>query len=276
MDDFPLYILFIFIIGGILYSWVMWFVRRKVHGSKKLSNKKIIEYIHFLKSKLSAQPTAVNEIFHLPEKFKYEVLSADYSSESLQKISNYIGFYLGLLRSVKVSCIEEQTDDAWVSSSNGIVNSDVSQKHFSGFYKTVGFDHGEILLLKKSKYKFDNVIAVLAHECVHNYLYFHKVHKSDETENELLTDIAATYLGLGHLLYSGYKPVTWLDNFWSNLSGSGYTKHSIRIGYVDIGTIKRAIIISAKYRKWNHKEVIAGFSSWWDKVIFFLMFLFYR
>jgi hypothetical protein len=276
MSDILLYLLFIIVVGGILYTWVIWFIHRKGIRSKRLSNGRIKKYILFLKSKLPEQATAVNGIYSFPTHFRYEVLGAGYSSESLQKVSNHIGFYLGLLRSVKVSCIEEPIGDAWVSSSNGIFNSDVSQNHFSGFYKTVGFDHGEILLLRKSQYRFVNVIAVLAHECVHNYLHYHGVHKSDEKENELLTEVAATYLGLGHLLFSGYKPITWLDNFWSNLSGSGHIKHSIRIGYVSTGTIKRAIIMSAKYRKWNSKEVIANFSSIWDKVTCFILLLLHR
>ena len=276
MSDILLYLLFIVVVGGLLYSWVIWFIRRKGHRQKRLSSRKIKEYIHLLKSKLPEQPTAVNGIYCLPKEFRYEVLGADYSSESLQKISNHIGFYLGLLRSVKITCIEEPTGDAWVSSSNGIFTSDVSQKHFSGFYKTVGFDHGEILLLKKSQYGYINVIAVLAHECVHNYLYNHGVRISEEKENEWLTDVAAAYLGLGHLLFSGYKPITWLDNFWSNFSGSGHIKHSITLGYVDTGTIKRAIIISAKFRKWNPKEVISGFSSVWDKVTSYLLLLPHR
>jgi hypothetical protein len=43
----------------------------------RLSSKKIKEYINFLKSNLPDPPTAVNELFSLPEKFRHEVLGTN-------------------------------------------------------------------------------------------------------------------------------------------------------------------------------------------------------
>jgi hypothetical protein len=46
--------------------------------------------------------------------------------------------------------------------------------------------------------------AVLAHEITHLFLWQHGVEFSDKLENEILTDTAATYFGLGVLILNGF------------------------------------------------------------------------
>jgi len=183
---------------------------------------------------------------------------------------------LGLFKSVKITFIEEFTDNKWVGTSDGILVGDRNGSPVSGLYKTIGFDHSEILLIKKHKYELKHILAILAHEYTHNYLYHHRISESEESENEILTDLATAYLGLGHLLIPGYKPITWTSDHWNYVFASGYTTHTLSIGYVTPSTIRRAIIMSAGLRNWNPKEVIANFSSVWDKIIAYFQLWPYR
>ncbi|SPJ14772.1 conserved hypothetical protein [Syntrophobacter sp. SbD2] len=50
----------------------------------------------------------------------------------------------------------------------------------------------------------DDLLAVLAHEVTHTYLHRTGLHFSETMENEILTDTAATYLGLGNLILNAY------------------------------------------------------------------------
>ena len=48
-----------------------------------------------------------------------------------------------------------------------------------------------------ARYKINHILGILAHEYAHHYLYLHNIRKEKEWTNELMTDIAAIYLGLG-------------------------------------------------------------------------------
>ena len=49
------------------------------------------------------------------------------------------------------------------------------------------------------------MLAIIAHENVHNFMYEHSIKYDNTLDNEKLTDLLAVYLGFGHLLYSGYR-----------------------------------------------------------------------
>ncbi|MCK4905429.1 hypothetical protein KAS42_04220 [bacterium] len=241
-----------------------------------ISTRKIREKLDFLKTKLPNQPTAINNLYSLPGKFALEVMQSNYSQASLQKVSDHIGYYLGLLKSVKITFIEELTDNRWVGTSDGTLVGDKNGSPVSGLYKVVGFDSSEILLIKKHKYELEHVLAILAHEYTHNYLSHYGIREAEELENEILTELTTAYLGLGHLLIEGYKPITWTSDNWNYVLASGHTTHSLSIGYVTPNTIRKAIIISTELRGWDPKEVVLNFASIWDKIIAFFQLWPYR
>ncbi|OPZ92998.1 MAG: hypothetical protein BWY74_01333 [Firmicutes bacterium ADurb.Bin419] len=53
----------------------------------------------------------------------------------------------------------------------------------------------------------DSALCVLAHELTHQYLFMHGIDLTYQSvlDNELLTDIAAIYLGLGNLILNGHR-----------------------------------------------------------------------
>jgi hypothetical protein len=125
----------------------------------------------------------------------------------------------------------------------------VDQADKVGLYKVLSSFHREIQLTKKFRFNLENILGILAHEYSHNYLYFYKIREEDEIENEILTDVAAVYLGLGSLLLKGYEPITWTSNHWSRGDEQGYTTHSFQIGYISIDNIRYAIRRAAVLRQ---------------------------
>ena len=51
--------------------------------------------------------------------------------------------------------------------------------------------------------------AILAHELTHHFLESKHIHLPSTDENEKLTDLATSYLGLGKLTLNGYEPISW-------------------------------------------------------------------
>ena len=231
---------------------------------KIVSNRKIKKIIKLLSANLPKQPTAIKSLYTLPPHLAEEVIKNDYSIASLQKILDHIGYYLGILKSVKLSYMQKPAEGAWIASTDGI-STDNSDNSMAGLYQVKGFDRSEILLIKRNNLK--QILAILAHECTHNYLFYHGIKESDETENEILTDIASAYLGLGHLLLSGYEPISWNV---VNLLESSCKEHFSAVGYVSSESIKRAIVLSAESRDWATKEVVAVFPSAWEKITAYL------
>ena len=234
-----------------------------------LSKKRIQENLEFLKSHLPAKPTAVDGFYKLPKEFSNNVIDSGFSQNSLQKISDHMGYFLGILKSVRVTFVEENTDPRWTVSSGGDVYMDNNNSNVSGLYRVIGYDHSEILLIKKHRYQLKHILAILAHEYTHHYLYQKNIRKNNEDENEILTEVAAAYLGIGQLLVNGYKPIVWTSDYYNYVLVSGHTVHKMSVGYVTPETMKKAIILSAELRKWNPKEVVNSFSSVLDKIIVF-------
>jgi hypothetical protein len=57
----------------------------------------------------------------------------------------------------------------------------------------------------------DDLLAVLAHEITHIYLFRIGLSFDDTMENEILTDTAATYSGLRTLILNAYSCTKWFD-----------------------------------------------------------------
>lgn len=223
----------------------------------ELSGQMVREKLTFLKRELPKHVTAVSTPYSLPPGHAKEVRENNYSRAALQEISDHIGYYLGLLRSVEITFSEESAA-VWVGTSNGTIVHSESKTPISGLYQVIDPGHSRIVLIKKPGYRFRHILAILAHECTHNYLYHYGISGSDEMKNEILTDIAAAYLGLGHLLIPGYETIT----FWSE--GLRYTAD---IGYVTRKTIRTSVVLSAELRKWEPKDVIDKFPRFADRIV---------
>ncbi len=213
----------------------------------RISKKKLRAKLTYLHTKLPAQPTAAHGPYCLPEHLRKNVINSSFSQTSLQDISDHIGLYLGLLDSVKVT-IGIESSEYMLSTS-----SDSKKPDSVGLYKVLGGYSREIQLTKQFRFKLEHILAILAHEYTHHYLYHQGLYESDELENEILTEIATAYLGLGHLLIPGYQPIVW-----TRQSGDTSITYRKTIGYVLPSTIRRAIVASTRLRCWAPNKVLAG------------------
>ncbi len=209
---------------------------------RRLTKETIEDKLEYLHSKLPKQPTSIQGPYLLPKHFRKAVLDSNFSQSSLQKVSDHIGYFLGLLNSVRVKIGIESSEHMLSTVSYG-KNSD-----HVGLYKVVGGHIREIQLTKKFRFELCHILAILAHESTHHYLNNHGIEESNEIENEILTDVATAYLGLGALLLKGYMPIHWTSDEWDILIASGHTNHTMEIGYITPENIRHAIFCSAKLR----------------------------
>lgn len=198
-----------------------------------------LEYLH---SMLPKQPTSIQGPYSLPKHFRKAVLDSDFSQSSLQKISDHIGYFLGLLNSVKVKVGIESSEQMLSPVSYGANSDNV------GLYKVIGGHIREIQITKKLKFKLSHVMTILAHESTHDYLYHHRIREENELENEILTDLAAVYLGFGGIILKGYETIQWTSDEWDILIASGHTNHTMEIGYITPENVRHAIFCSSKLR----------------------------
>jgi hypothetical protein len=74
-----------------------------------LSNKEILFVFQYLIDSLPSKPTAVSGLYSLPKAFDYAFNGTTHQKEiALQKISDHMGHFLGLLNRVKVSFVEKR------------------------------------------------------------------------------------------------------------------------------------------------------------------------
>jgi hypothetical protein len=219
-----------------------------------LTKDRINYFLHILHSRLPEPPTAVKDLYELPPHLKSAAVDRfhPYTDSSLQAIADHIGFFLGIIASVKVT-IGIETSDYMM----GTVAAIREAGDRTGFFRVKTGLRREIQITKKHRFELETVLAVLAHESTHNYLFHHGIHLPDENENELLTDMACTYLGLGHILLAGYTPITWTSDHWREGDRSGHTRHTVSVGYVTPPTVYQAILYSAELRGWPSSSLVA-------------------
>lgn len=85
----------------------------------------------------------------------------------------------------------------------------------------------KINLEMKDEYDTDTIISVLAHEVMHQYLYFQGIKRRDAWENEILTDTAVVYCGYYEYMKRGYDIKHGINPF-------SYTK----VGYISVKDIE--------------------------------------
>jgi hypothetical protein len=96
----------------------------------------------------------------------------------------------------------------------------------------------------RKHYDFNRVVAIVCHEITHHYLFSKKVFLKETSENELLTDIGAIYLGFGNYLLRGYQPY---EN--REITAGGERMHCEHLGYISpwqISYVMKRIVIARK------------------------------
>jgi predicted RNA-binding Zn-ribbon protein involved in translation (DUF1610 family) len=232
-----------------------------------LSNEEIGFVFQYLKDSLPGKPTAVSGFYSLPKSFDHAFNGPTQQKETaLQKISDHMGHFLGLLNPIKVSFIEkktsgEKTHTVFIVDNEGNIGAKtqsefVEEEKYAGLYRVRGYDHREILIVNDRTFYLIHFLSVLAHEVTHNYLYQHKITARGKIDSEELTDLATIFLGFGIILLNGYKPSSAI---------------SCRLGYIDVSTIRRALIQSYSFRDWNFNDITRQF-AWFESHKYYFQF----
>lgn len=92
-----------------------------------------------------------------------------------------------------------------------------------------------------------SVIAVLGHELCHKLLADHGIERQgdDTYAYEILTDVTATYMGLGKLMLNGYEFAGWIRG----ASEAGATRARHRFGYLSIDEVAFAHAMTCRIRR---------------------------
>lgn len=108
-----------------------------------------------------------------------------------------------------------------------------------------------------------SVLATLGHEITHKYLHTHRLYKSydkkDELDNEVLTDIAAVYLGLGKLMMNGCEVQTSTTTYTGD--GSETTTRTYRSGYLTRNQFALAYQLVSSMRGIAKDVAVSGLSG---------------
>lgn len=123
----------------------------------------------------------------------------------------------------------------------------------------------EVFIEIDSKYKddYDIVLAVLSHEICHKLLYINNIQLFPEIENEMLTDAATIYTGLGKLSLNGCEKQKVSSITERKFSGTKTTTTTttFNVGYMDRTQFAFAYRFLCKIRKIKEDDVFKGLNA---------------
>lgn len=107
-----------------------------------------------------------------------------------------------------------------------------------------------------------SLLATLAHEITHKYLHMHQIAlppgPTSQYEDELLTDVAAVFLGLGKLMLNGCESQIELDDepFHTGIASEA----TLKAGYLDRSQLALVYRVVSFMRETSRHNVRAGLS----------------
>lgn len=192
---------------------------------------------------MPSQPTVVTDLYRIPLGFAERYNNADDRRPLIQELNDHMRFYLGVLEPIRVELVEDLHGSFdFAVDRTGIVIGEVRHQ-FAGLYS----GRRKITIANEQRYSFQNMCAILAHECTHNYMEIHSI-RLQEADPEILTDIAAAYLGFGFILLRGYET------------------YDMSLGYLSNKSIKEVIHLAVKLRGWSTSTLSECFESAFDKL----------
>lgn len=99
-------------------------------------------------------------------------------------------------------------------------------------------------------------IKVLAHEISHKYLAFHRLELDSTAANEILTDVAAIYLGFGTFALNGG---TYTETYRKDAQTT--VERTVKNGYIDLDESAFVYDIVCRMRGIGETEIFAGLNN---------------
>ena len=217
--SFGLFVLLIVGITHIVKYLIFLYQKAKVLQEEepifsRVSDVKLDKKIAYIQEKTREKRIYLAGVYTVPEDIRKELQRDKFSPDALQSLADSIVLHTGVFNLVEVKIEDAAPGDV------------------AGLYTTYGRMVREVHLYRNHKYSVQQIIAILIHECTHNFLYYHNLELPSEEENEILTDITAVYLGFGQLLLEGYKPVKEIAEKRYVDYAYGIRVHKWRIGYL--------------------------------------------
>ena len=182
----------------------------------RISDARLDGKIAHIQEKIRQKRICLAGVYTVPEEIRKELQRDKFSPDALQRLVDSIVLHTGVFNLVEVKV------------------EDARPGNVVGLYTTYGRMVREVQLYRNKKYSVQQIIAILIHECTHNFLYYHDLELPSEEENEILTDVTAVCLGFGRLLLEGYKPVKEIAEERYEDYAHGIRVHKWRIGYLKL------------------------------------------
>lgn len=113
--------------------------------------------------------------------------------------------------------------------------------------------------ISKEDYTHQNILAILSHEIMHRFLSLKGIGYPDATENEMLTDIATVYAGLGKLVLNG----VYSETRWTERRADKQIVHTSvhRIGYLDFRSFCFIYLTMNKMRGIQKRDIYSHLNA---------------
>lgn len=172
--------------------------------------------------------------YRIPKAIKKNIKKSDFSNESMQKLADDICDFLGIYNPIKVYMLSKMTDHIGIAGSIGTYNA-----------RRVG--KSEVNICKEHFLRFEHYVAIIVHEIIHHYLNERSIFFQDEYENEVLTDIAAIFMGFGHFFAKAYDTIHWTEDIDDPFNS--FRICTVKIGYLHLPQVQYALYKTARLRE---------------------------
>jgi hypothetical protein len=159
--------------------------------------------------------------FNLPIELKRLLLKRNFDPMSLRKLVRCIMEHLDLSMT-GINVIIEYTD-------NNLYDSCNNQKN----YKDSKVDENEILIVIKSYYSIEHIVALISYQCIYYYMNYKEIDIDNKFNGELILDVAAIYLGFGDFISKSHTPCEQVVEERKEIDKRIITKEVSIIGYLN-------------------------------------------
>lgn len=161
-------------------------------AKKYLKDEDIKKYIDYLYKEFKEKNIDIRldkkELFKVSDDLKRKLIYSRYDEKSIKELVYLILDYLK------------------IDSKDIVVESEYkSSKVKTGIAGLYYYDTYKIKVFVDPNYSFENIVSIVAHECMHHFLSKNGIKLKNEIDNETITDFSLIFLGFIKYVKDGYK-----------------------------------------------------------------------
>ena len=155
---------------------------------RNFKNEEIEENIDFLIKSLNEKNYSRKYEFKVRDDLRRRLIYSRYDDKSIKLLIDEIFNYLELW---------DRDVELVVTYKNSKVKTGIA-----GLYN---YNLEKIEVFVDPNYSFENIVSIVAHECMHHFLTKKGIVLKDRMKNEIVTDFSLIYLGFTRYVLEGYK-----------------------------------------------------------------------